>query len=337
MQSFLLPEERESLKAQHKKDRDKRICDRIKAVLLFDEGWSYREIAHVLLLTDEAIRTHIQEYQSEQKLLPENGGSQSKLYAEQTQPLLAHLENHTYLYVKDIVAYVRTTFNIDYTVEGMTHWLKAHGFSYKKPAVVPGKANREAQEKWIQEYENLKKNLPGNESICFIDGVHPTHNTKLTYGWIRRGQRKDIQTNTGRQRINLSGAIDIISKKVFIQEDLTLNAQTTIAFLRELAAKYPAAEKVHVFCDNARYYKNREVTTYLNSSKIQMHFLPSYSPNLNPIERLWRLMNEQVLYNRYFEHFKSFRDAVLRFCKGCQILPMKCEKYCKDALPIAFG
>ena len=96
----------------------------------------------------------------------------------------------------------------------MTAWLHAQGFSYKKPAVVPGKANREAQEQWIKTYEELKASLQPDEAICFTDGVHPTHNTKTTYGWIRKGERKEVRTNTGRQRLNLSGAIDIIPKQL---------------------------------------------------------------------------------------------------------------------------
>ena len=95
----------------------------------------------------------------------------------------------------------------------MASCCRFHGFSYKKPAVVPGKANKAAQEQWMREYEELKANLQPDESICFTDGVHPTHNMKLTYGWIRKGERKELRTNTGRQRLNLSGAIDIISKK----------------------------------------------------------------------------------------------------------------------------
>ena len=220
------------------------------------------------------------------------------------------------LFAKDIEAYVKATFGVEYTTAGITAWLQLHGFSYKKPAVVPGKANREAQEHWIKDYELLKESLPENEAICFIDGVHPTHNTKPAYGWIRTGERKEIPTNTGRQRINLSGAIDIITKRVIVQQDITLNANSTIVFLQKLENAYPEAHKVHVFCDNAKYYKNKDVTAYLANSKIKMHFLPTYSPNLNPIERLWKLMNEEVLYNRYYENFKSFKDAVFGFLES---------------------
>jgi transposase len=179
MKDFLSPVERNKLKLQHKHERDKRVCDRIKAVLLADEGWTSQQIAKVLLLSDEAISQQIRDYLTSQKLKPENGGSVSKLNIEQTTSLLVHLQNHTYLYTKDIIVYVKATFDIAYTVPGMTSWLKINGFSYKKPAVVPGKANREAQEQWIKEYEKLKKNLSENETICFIDGVHPTHIHKL--------------------------------------------------------------------------------------------------------------------------------------------------------------
>ena len=114
MKRFLLPQERDDLKSQHRRERDKRVCDRIKAVLLFDEGWDYKEIAHVLLLSDDAIQQHIREYQDNQKLKPENGGSLGRLDDEQSQKLSLHLQEHTYLYTKDIAAYVKDVFGIQY-------------------------------------------------------------------------------------------------------------------------------------------------------------------------------------------------------------------------------
>ena len=162
----------------------------------------------------------------------------------------------------------------------------------------------------------MKNFLQSGETICFLDGVHPTHNTKSSYGWIRKGFLKHIRTNTGRYRLNLSGAIDIFSKQIVLQEDITLDTASTLNFLEKLEQAYPQATKVHIFCDNARYYKNKYVQTFLVSSKLQMHFLPPYSPNLNPIERLWKFMNENVLYNKYYEKFSEFREAVLGFLQG---------------------
>jgi transposase len=318
MQNFLDQSEREHLEGQHKCERDGRVRDRIKAVLLYDNGWSYRRIAEALFITPEAVRQHTLDYEATRKLLPRNGGSFSKLNKAQTQFLLEHLKRHIYLYAKDIIAFVWDEFEIRYTLSGMTQWLKHHGFSYKKPAVVPGKANKEAQERWIETYQNMKENLPDDETICFMDGVHPTHNAKPTFGWIQKGERKEIPTNTGRQRINLSGLIDIFSKQVFFQEDETLEADSIISFLKMVEAGYPAKRTIHVFCDNAGYYRNKKVTEFLATSKITMHFLPPYSPNLNPIERLWKFMNEHVINNRYYEKFSEFRDSIFNFL--CRLL-----------------
>ena len=89
--NFLSEQEKTQLKRQHKKERDKRVCDRIKAVLLSDEGWTSEQIAKVLLITDQAVRNHIGEYQSERKLEPKSGGSTEKLSADQSEQLELHL------------------------------------------------------------------------------------------------------------------------------------------------------------------------------------------------------------------------------------------------------
>jgi transposase len=310
---FLTPSEREELRARHKKERDGRVRDRIKAILLSDSGWSARKIAEALLISDQAVCDHLEDYKTFQKLKPENGGSEEKLSKEQSDQLETHLREHTYLYVKDILEYVQATFKETYTVAGMTNWLKRHGFSYKKPAVVPGKADKEKQQRWLAEYEKLRQGLPENETICFTDGVHPTHNVQPAYGWIKTGVRKEIPANTGRSRLNLSGIIDVVTHNVLVAEDTTLNADSTIRFFQKVEAAYPTKVKIHVFCDNASYYRNKAVTQYLATSKIVLHFLPPYSPNLNPIERLWKWMKERVIYNTYYEHFGDFKMAVIGF------------------------
>jgi len=316
MRNILTDYERNNLLAQHKKERDKRICDRIKAVLLYDKGWTLMQIAEALLLSDDAIRQHIRDYKESKKLKPENGGSVEKLFLDQSEQLEKHLQEHTYLYIKDILLYVKTMFKIDYTVAGLCNWMHRHGFSYKKPALVPGKADKERQEKWIEEYEQLKKSLTDEETICFMDGVHPTHNTQVTYGWIKTGLRKEIAANSGRSRLNLSGAVDLLSSKLHVQEDMTLNAESTISFLKKIEDAYPTKNKIHVFCDNARYYRNKSVTSYLKNSKINLHFLPPYSPNLNPIERVWKWMKERVLYNTYYEDFHEFKQSIMGFLEN---------------------
>ena len=125
--------------------------------------------------------------------------------------------------------------------------------------------------------------------------------------------RKEIPANSGRSRINLSGVIDVIEHKVLVQEDKMLNAEATISFFQKIEEAYPEKNGIHVFCDNARYYRNKAVTEYLKTSKIRLHFLLPYSPNLNPIERLWKWMKERVTYNTYYPEFEDFKLAVFGF------------------------
>ena len=312
--------EQVQLRIQHKQERDKRVCDRIKAILLCDKGWSVAMIAEALLLSEDAIRDHIAEYKESKKLKPESGGSIEKLSAERSKQLEEHLEQHTYLYVKDIVAYVQSVWAVAYTVPGMRNWLQRHKFSYKKPALVPGRANEQQQREWLAEYQKLRAMLPENETICFMDGVHPTHNVQPAYGWIKKGVRKEIAANSGRSRINLSGIVDVITHNVLVQEDEMLNAEATIKFFQKIEKAYPYKTKIHIFCDNARYYRNKAVIDYLRASRIALHFLPPYSPNLNPIERLWKWMKERVIYNTYYQEFEDFRGAVLGFFSSLPML-----------------
>jgi len=88
------------------------------------------------------------------------------------------------------------------------------GFRYKKPKVVPGKADPEAQQAFLRDYENLKQDKGENDPIYFMEGTHPQHNTVSSYGWIKRGEEKEIRSNSGRicdnARYYRSRKVDII-------------------------------------------------------------------------------------------------------------------------------
>lgn len=128
---------------------------------------------------------------------------------------------------------------MDYTPKGMTSLLHILGFAYKKPKHVPGKANRQAQEAFIEKYNDLKKGKAPEDRIYFMDGVHPMHNSQPAYGWIKKGGNAILKTNTGRQRVNINGVYDIENQKVIVREDKSINAQSTIALLEQILKEQP--------------------------------------------------------------------------------------------------
>ena len=309
----LTKEERTELTRRHKVERDKRICDRIKAVLACDDGYSYSEIAKILLLDDATIRRHIEAYFLSHKLKPENGGSQSYLSETESTQLKIHLQEVTYLYVKDICAYVKETFGKSYSISGMTKWLKKNRFCYKKPHGVPAKADEEKQKAFIDYYQSIKSSLTEGEVIYFADSTHPQHQTRLAYGWIARGVRKAEKMTACQKRVNLIGAINLNGHHIEYRQVDWVNAESLKVFLTQLMDANTDAKKIHLFWDNAGYHKSGEIKGFLKDTKIQLHYLPPYSPNLNPIERLWKIMHERVTYNRYYAKFSDFTEGILNF------------------------
>ncbi|MCE1781812.1 winged helix-turn-helix domain-containing protein, partial [Enterobacter hormaechei] len=140
----------------HHTCRDKRECDRIKAVLLASEGWSSVMIAQALRLHEMTVNRHISDYLNQGKLKSDNGGSDSLLSQEQTDFLINHLSQHLFHHTHEIVAYVAQLWNITFSIPGMNKWLHRQGFSYKKPCGVPHKFDVEKQQQFIEYYENLK-------------------------------------------------------------------------------------------------------------------------------------------------------------------------------------
>lgn len=307
------------LKIAHKTAKTKRDADRIKTILLLDKGWSPVQIANVLLLDDETIRNYIKLYESDgmESLLKNNyKGFIGKLSDEEIMLLDNHLQKEIYLKVQDIIVYVKKVFKVEYSVSGMNELLHRMKYVYKKPKIVPGKANGKAQESFLRSYESLKESKEKDDPIYFMDGAHPQHNPVPAFGWIKKGVTKEIKSNTGRQRVNINGAINAENQKMSVQFGDSINAQSTIFLFKKLEAANKNAGVIYVICDNAKYYRSNLVQNHIKNSKIKLIFLPPYSPNLNLIERVWKFFKKKVLYNQYYETFEEFKRTSKAFFKN---------------------
>ena len=317
MSKFLSPEQIIELKMMHKRS-DRKKADKIKSILLVNAGYPVDEIARILLLDDSTIRRWYNTFQEEgiEELLRYNYlGSESKLTLEQIETLDKHLEDIIYLSAKDICHFIEKTYGVLYTIPGVTSLLHKLGYTYKKPKHVPGKANPQAQKAFIEQYNELKENKDPEDRIWFVDAVHTLHNSQPAYGWMKKGYDYTIESNTGRQRVNINGAYSVEDHKVVINEAKTINAQSTIALFKKLMKEQPLGI-TYIILDNARYYRSRVVREFLQKNlRIQLMFLPAYSPNLNIIERLWRFFKKKMVYNTYYEDFEYFRRCCIQFFK----------------------
>lgn len=319
MNLVLTVKEREEIKQLHRKCSQRKFADKLKALLLLDKGFSCVEVGELLLLDDDTIRNYRTQYlnQGAASLLSDgHQGRAPKLEATQLTELVKHLEANTYMDSKGIVVWIKSHFGICYRSSGINALLKRLGFVYKKPVLTPCKADVKKQKEFVEDYQKLKENLTANDQIYFMDGVHPQHNTIASYGWIKKGQNKQLKTNNGRKRTNINGAINLATKQVFYVEDVRINSQTMINLLLIILKKQKEG-KIYIVLDNARYYHSIVVKQFLEQNpRIVLKFLPPYSPNLNIIERLWHILKKKVVYNKFYLKFQDFRNAILDFFKN---------------------
>src|SRR5262249_23580898 len=103
----------------------------------------------------------------------------------------------------EAIVWVEEQFGLSYSDSGMRKLLKRLDYRYKQPAVLPAKANPEAQAAWVETYTAKKRALKGHGKVYFVDTAHLLHNAVPAQGWIKRGQTLEIKTNSGRNRLNV--------------------------------------------------------------------------------------------------------------------------------------
>jgi transposase len=317
MKDYTLSKEQiTALEKLHRTLRDKRQADRVKAVIALSKGWSAAQVAEILLFDEKTSRHYFECYQkggAEALLNDDYRGAEPKLDKCQISELDAYLEDHILPDAKAVAAHIHKQYGVRYSIGGVTDLLHRLGFSYKKPTHFPGKQDPVKQRAFLDEYEQIKANKGENDPIYFADATHPQHNSIPSYGWIKKGSKKPLKANCGRQRLNINGAIDIETLEPVTGFYDTINAESAIDLFGKIEAKHPDADSIYIIVDNARYYRSCLLSEYVEGTRIKLKFLPPYSPNLNLIERYWKFFKKKVLNNRYYETFEEFRRACESF------------------------
>lgn len=224
--------------------------------------------------------------------------------------------------------WIERTSGISYTRSAIIKLLKRLGMEYRKPTAVSKKLDPTTQAAFIKAYNDLLNNLADDEAVMFADAMHPTHEVRPTGCWAPKGAKVAIEQTSGRDRLNVHGAIDLETGKTKMIEVLTVNALSTIVLLLAIETMYPLKRWIHVFLDNARYHHAELVQEWLArpGCRIKLHFIPTYCPHLDPIERLWGLMHKKITHNRSYAKFNDFCTAVLTFLRD--EVPKNWHLYC---------
>ena len=316
---FLSSSERLELEACVRSQReDHGIARRANAVLLLDDGESCTQIAKFLYLDDDTIRGWYNRYrESGWEALAVDGwkGGQSRMTSAQEAALCTWLEGRFCRSTVEIRSHIASEFGLEYSHSGCIKLLARLGFEYRKPEALPRAVPAERQEEFIALYSRLLNDLGEDEAVYFADAVHPEYQTKPAFGWVKQGSHPAVKTTAGRGRVNIHGALDLETFDAPFVEPTTVDGVSAAQLLAKIEARNPDKRIIHVIWDNAAYHKGPDVRAFLARSECRIHLiqLPPYCPHLNPIERLWAVMHQQVTHNRHYPTQKQFANAILKF------------------------
>ena len=311
MDVLLTQSEKIELERLQRKVKERWQYIRITSILMLSEGFSVAQVSKLLGIDDNSVYRYVNYFKEEslEALLSRDYKfNASKLDDVCISSLKEELMSNLYTRSKEVCQWIEDNFEIGYTEQGIIRLLHDLGFSYKKTKPIPCEASKEKQEAFLQDLDLYLSDQ--NTVTYYTDGVHPTHNTRSMYGWIASGKEFEIPTTSGRDRININGAVQASDPTdVIIEVSETINAQSTKLLYQKIIESNPDKDKIYIISDNARYYRNKELAKWIENTKIVQVFLPPYSPNLNLIERLWKFMRKKAIDPIFYRTKEKFREG----------------------------
>ncbi len=309
---------REELQTFQRKVGSRSEYVKVTCLLMLDKGYGFTEISECLGIDKSTIHRYRASYEEDgvTKYLQTNyQGSWGLLSSKEILKLRAEINRTLYTDSKQIIAWIKAQFAVKYSLGGMIDLLHRLGFSYKQTKQVPCETDVEAQYKFLEDLTSLVEQAKDNEAVIyFADGVHPTHNTRSTHAWIEKGTEREQLSVSGRDRVNINAVLNAGDvTDVIAIECTSVNSQSTKELYEKILTTHSDAKAIYVISDNARYYRNKELTEWVSTTRITPVFLPPYSPNLNLIERLWKFMRKKIINTNFYRKKEEFRQAVLSF------------------------
>lgn len=214
---------------------------------------------------------------------------------------------------KEALARIKEMAGIERSPTQVREFMKRHGLRYIKAGHIPAKADPEKQKEWVSTKLDpvIEAAQNGKCHLLFMDAAHFVLQPFICALWSI--VRIYIRAASGRNRINILGTVHAITKEVITINNTTyISADTIVGFLKKLKGHYVDLP-ITIVLDNARYQHCKLVEHAAHSLGITLLFLPSYSPNLNIIERLWKFTKKKILYAKYYDTPVKFHNAITDF------------------------
>ena len=322
--------------SQAQKSGQLTIVNRIRAILAIAEGKDIDDIAAILRVSKEAIRQWLKKYLAEglkalRIVRKSSGGYPGKLTKTQKRQLIKWVTDGPQIVGFSgacwrspmIQELIYSKFEVFYSVKYISQLLKNLGFSYQKARFAVGGKDPDNQlkrEEWLKRTwpEILEKARQKKAYLLFGDEVSFPQWGSLTYTWAPKGQQPTVRTSGNRKGYKVFGLIDYFSGEFFYKTlEERFNSETYKAFLWDVLKK--TEKQIILIQDGAPYHTSKALKVFFEQFKYRLtvYKLPSYSPDFNPIEKLWKNIKTGEIHLHYFPTFDALKqkveEALLRY------------------------
>lgn len=306
------------------KSGDAKMIRRVMALLDFSRGDSPEEVAGKHGVSVSSVYEWLKQLLTRgvSSLKPEwKGGRKSKLSKSQKKRLCEWIKAGPQaagylsgcwsgLLVQDLIW---REFGVLYNAHYVCDLLKTLGFSYQKARFVSDHRDEAKRLMWMtQTFPDLKRQAQAaNAYLLFGDEASFAQWGSLSYTWAVVGQQPTVQTSGKRKGYKVFGLIDLFSGRFFYQStEQRFNSDSYIAFLKSVLAQ--TSRPIVLVQDGARYHTSKRTRHFFqaHTKRLTVAQLPSYSPDYNPIEFLWRALKRRTTHNLYFPEFATLIQSV---------------------------
>ena len=221
---------------------------------------------------------------------------------------------------------ILTRFGVEYHPHYVCELLDELGFSFQKARFVSDHLDEAARQQWLTEtWPEIRQVAQAQKAmILFGDEASFAQWGSLSYTWAPKGQQPTVKTSGKRKGYKVFGLIDFFSGRLFWKGQTDrFNAESYMAFLAEVLTQ--TQQHLLLIQDGARYHTSKAMREFFaaHGDRLTCYQLPSYSPDFNPIEYLWRNVKKDATHLKYFRDFADLTQKVENTLKKFAILPQE--------------
>jgi len=217
---------------------------------------------------------------------------------------------------------------IDVSPETVRRWLHRGNLVYRRPRPTVGPQDEEREAK-LARLRELLAELPADETVVWEDEADINTDPEIGRMWMRRGQQATIPTPGTNDKCYVAGSIHWRTGMVFATEGPKRDEKLFLAHLEDLRHRLRRYRKIHVICDCAKFHYSNAVQEYLAKyrDRIELEMLPAYSPDANPMERIWWLLREHVTRNHRCHDLGELMGMVMAYLESEAPFRLEDEEY----------